>query len=448
MMKVAIVLGCISILAASATSVARAPNVEFMEGETFEMQAGGIGPTHVDDYDRRGTNDLLIVHPNGINEYAEVIVYLGEREPGEQPFNNAVGNDVGGFVRALEPGDFNEDGIADIAAGGYGGFSGDRVIGSICGSDLNANDRFPVLRGIGDGSFELDHCLVMSDNYGWQDSIINGMDVADADGDGHDDIVVSRSGNYGPKIVLLYYGDGSFGFTEAHVLYDAGVSGNRPKRVVSGEFTGDGHVDFLVEATSSTLLVAGLGNRTFAEPVGYGGEWPTTLPDINGDGFGDLLESDADSTTIYFGDGEGGYYPDPQIIPVGTLDGRVIADFSNDGLPEILLMDNVPGDNVIAEMYYQVPGVPADTDGDGVPDDTDNCLLVPNPDQRNTDGDAFGNWCDPDFDQDGIVGLRDFFYLRFRLGSNDPHADLNGDGIVNRDDFLILRDYFGGPPGP
>jgi hypothetical protein len=449
-MRVVMVVGSILVLVLglSVAAVAQTPHVEFLDAEVFEMQAGGLGPRHIDDYDRRGTNDLLIVHPNGINEYAEVIVYLGEREPGEQPFNDAVGNDVGGFVRALEPGDFNEDGIADLAAGGYGGFSGNLVLGSICGTDPNANDRFPVMRGIGDGSFELDHCLSMSDNQGWQDSVITGMDVADVDGDGHDDIAVSRTGNYGPKVVLLYFGDGSFGFTPAQVIYDSGVSGNRPKAVVAGEFTGDAEVDLLIEADNGILIAVGLGNREFADPVGYGGEWPTTLPDVNGDGFGDLLESDANSTTIYFGDGEGGYYPEPQVIPIGMLDGRVIADFSADGLPEILLMDDFPGDNVIAEMYYQVPGAPTDTDGDGVPDDVDNCLLVPNPDQRNTDGDAYGNWCDPDFDQDGVVGLRDFLYLRARLGTANPHADLNGDGIVNRDDFLIFRDYFGGPPGP
>ncbi len=428
--------------------MAQSPQVEFLDAEIIEMQAGGIGVSHIDDYDRRGTNDLLVVHPNGINEYADVIVYLGEREPGEQSFNDAVGNDVGGFVRDLEPGDFNEDGLPDLAAGGYGGFSGNLVLGSICGTDGNANDRFPVMRGIGNGSFELDHCLSMSDNVGWQDSVITSVDVADVDGDGHDDIAVSRTGNYGPKVVLLYFGDGNFGFTAAQVVYDSGVSGNRPKAVEAGEFTGDAHVDVLIEANSGILIAAGLGNREFAEPVGYGGEWPTTLPDVNGDGFGDLLESDANSTTIHFGDGEGGYYPEPQVIPIGMLDGRVIADFSNDGLPEILLMDYIPGDNVLAEMYYQVPAAPTDTDGDGIPDDVDNCLLVPNPEQRNTDDDAYGNWCDPDFDQDGIVGARDFRYLRSRFGTADPHADLNGDGIVNRDDFLIFRDYVGGPPGP
>ena len=42
--------------------------------------------------------------------------------------------------------------------------------------------------------------------------------------------------------------------------------------------------------------------------------------------------------------------------------------------------------------------VPAavDTDGDGILDDTDNCLDVANADQRDTDGDGFGNRCDTD----------------------------------------------------
>jgi len=36
-----------------------------------------------------------------------------------------------------------------------------------------------------------------------------------------------------------------------------------------------------------------------------------------------------------------------------------------------------------------------DTDGDGVSDCTDNCIAVPNPDQRDCDGDGTGSACDP-----------------------------------------------------
>lgn len=89
-----------------------------------------------------------------------------------------------------------------------------------------------------------------------------------------------------------------------------------------------------------------------------------------------------------------------------------------------------------------------DTDNDGLLDNEDNCTLVPNPDQRNTDGDRYGNICDPDFDNNEFVGGPDFVYFRSRLQTADPDADLNGDGIVNFGDFQIMRPYFGGPPGP
>jgi hypothetical protein len=37
---------------------------------------------------------------------------------------------------------------------------------------------------------------------------------------------------------------------------------------------------------------------------------------------------------------------------------------------------------------------PADADGDGVPDATDNCPAVANPDQADADGDGAGDACD------------------------------------------------------
>ena len=56
-----------------------------------------------------------------------------------------------------------------------------------------------------------------------------------------------------------------------------------------------------------------------------------------------------------------------------------------------------------------------DTDGDGVLDLDDNCVVVANPAQRDTDGDGLGNFCDADLNNDGIVNAHRSGYLQGRL---------------------------------
>jgi hypothetical protein len=92
--------------------------------------------------------------------------------------------------------------------------------------------------------------------------------------------------------------------------------------------------------------------------------------------------------------------------------------------------------------------IEADTDGDGVGDSSDNCTLVANPDQRDTNGDGYGNLCDADLDNSGVVSAADYLLLRARLNTADPDADLNGDGVVSAADYLILRARLNQPPGP
>lgn len=90
-----------------------------------------------------------------------------------------------------------------------------------------------------------------------------------------------------------------------------------------------------------------------------------------------------------------------------------------------------------------------DTDGDGVFDANDNCTLVANADQRDTNGDGFGNICDPDFNNNNNVDSQDASLLRAAFGSTAfPDRDLNGNGRVDSQDASILRARFGQPPGP
>jgi hypothetical protein len=89
-----------------------------------------------------------------------------------------------------------------------------------------------------------------------------------------------------------------------------------------------------------------------------------------------------------------------------------------------------------------------DTDADAVPDFADNCTQQSNPDQRNTDGDDYGNVCDPDLDNNLVVNFADLGLLKAVFFTGDPDADLNGDGSVNFGDLGILKAFFFGPPGP
>lgn len=89
-----------------------------------------------------------------------------------------------------------------------------------------------------------------------------------------------------------------------------------------------------------------------------------------------------------------------------------------------------------------------DIDGDGLDDNSDNCILLPNPVQRDTDGDGFGNYCDPDLNNDLVINAADLAIFKTKFFSSDAEADLNGDGVVNAADLAILKTMFFKPPGP
>lgn len=66
-----------------------------------------------------------------------------------------------------------------------------------------------------------------------------------------------------------------------------------------------------------------------------------------------------------------------------------------------------------------------DDDNDGILDVNDNCPLVANEDQADTDGDGLGDVCDPDDDNDGIPDLDD----NCPKTPNPGQEDADGDGI-------------------
>ena len=95
-----------------------------------------------------------------------------------------------------------------------------------------------------------------------------------------------------------------------------------------------------------------------------------------------------------------------------------------------------------------VVGLFSDIDADGVADVLDNCTTLANPDQRDSNGDGYGNACDPDLNNDGVVNFVDLARMKLVFFTTDADADLNGDGIVNFTDLARMKSLFFKPPGP
>ena len=88
------------------------------------------------------------------------------------------------------------------------------------------------------------------------------------------------------------------------------------------------------------------------------------------------------------------------------------------------LPDPNSGNNEATNQIGSIIAV-ADIDGDTFTNAVDNCPLVGNSDQADTDGDGLGNVCDPDDDGDTILDGAD----NCPLAANPGQEDVDGDGL-------------------
>jgi len=82
---------------------------------------------------------------------------------------------------------------------------------------------------------------------------------------------------------------------------------------------------------------------------------------------------------------------------------------------------------------------PADTDEDGVPNITDNCVSLSNPDQIDIDGNGRGDACD-DFDRDGLLNSRDNCPDNPNNDQRDTDGDLIGD-VCDKEESRFTEQY-------
>ena len=129
--------------------------------------------------------------------------------------------------------------------------------------------------------------------------------------------------------------------------------------------------------------------------------------------------------------------------PVATIDweGQCLSDPDRDGLPEghdncplVSNPDQVDSDeDGRGDACDETP--PGDADGDGVNDLDDNCPNVSNPDQTDSDGDGIGDACaDPnDLDGDGLPNDVDNCPEDANPGQSDYDGDSLGDACTYQD---------------
>ncbi|WP_290580468.1 thrombospondin type 3 repeat-containing protein [Ketobacter sp.] len=196
---------------------------------------------------------------------------------------------------------------------------------------------------------------------------------------------------------------------------------------------------------------------------------PTESVDTDGDGTGNNTDTDDDD------DGT------PDSADAFPLNDQETADADQDGIgdnaDEDDDNDNIPdsqdsnstnpdvdGDQVL-DGYDNCPLVAntqqkdsdfdgigdlcdTDKDNDGVNDDVDNCPAVANQDQANADGDELGDLCDSDDDGDGVADAEDAFPLD-ASESADTDSDSVGDNsdncplVANQDQLDTDQDEVG-----
>ncbi len=136
----------------------------------------------------------------------------------------------------------------------------------------------------------------------------------------------------------------------------------------------------------------------------------------------------------------------PPIVTAGIANGRLIQSETEVRDSSGTLVAHVERTTLVAPTV--------DADGDAIPDVFDNCLGLANPTQLDADGDGYGNACDADLNNSGVVTTADFGLLRSVLNQSAASsplaaaADLNESGTVTTADFGLLRARLNTAPGP
>jgi len=360
----------VSILLGNGDGTFQTPVVVFRGDDGFLTAADLNGDGKTDLVLLAAQNEVEIYLGNGDGTFARTSSYV-LRIPGAGPFDAT-------FVLNIAVADLDADGKLDIAASngvllgnGDGTFRGIPLIIlsdpptfpndiAVVGRFDNArppeiavlvNGGVSILVNDGLGTLSLAHTYPLQ---GSTYFILAG----DLNGDGNLDLVVIGSTPLPPPSSVLYYavllgnGDGSFRPPTSYPQIGDSSSGG----AVVADFNNDKHLDLAIMGfdsynDSSLYVLLGNGDGTFGVPMQYSFGLPFPFQysyvgflqaaDFNGDGKLDLcFDVDFNSTWINYGNGDGTFQPayGPPELSEYWMWG--VADFNNDGKPDMLSKQN------------------------------------------------------------------------------------------------------------
>ena len=259
---------------------------------------------------QRRTSNSPTATPDGSVSFLPAVSYPSG---GNQAFSAAVA-------------DLNGDGKPDLLVANYCASS------STCDT---ANATVGVLRGNGDGTFG----PAVTYRSGGYNAV--SLAVADVNGDGAPDLLVANQ--WGGIGVLL--GNGNLTFQPA-VSYSSGqgVYYGVCSSVTVADVNGDGKPDLVVTTwnASSVGVLLGNGDGTFQPVVNYPASGPqaAVVADVNGDGRPDIVVADGSGAGVLLGNGDGTFQPEVMYSSGGVSPTSIVAaDLNGDGKQDLVVMN-------------------------------------------------------------------------------------------------------------